>query len=82
MHFFQFMKFLSFQKHKRQIYSHCFCRLPVPPENLGYDELKQPNGVLVDIDYEIVRGDDLVYYCEDTKAVLSDGSRQNFFRTM
>ena len=41
----------------------------------------QPSGVPVDVDYEIVQGDDLIYYCVDTEAVLSDGSRQNFFRT-
>ncbi len=49
---------------------------------MGYAILKQPNGAEVDIDYEVVRGQDLIYYCEDKDAVLSDGSRQNFFRTM
>ena len=41
----------------------------------------QPSGIPVDVDYEIVQGDDLIYYCLDPEAVLSDGSRQNYFRT-
>ena len=41
----------------------------------------QPSGIPVDVDYEIVQGDDLIYYCVDPEAVLSDGSRQNYFRT-
>ena len=41
----------------------------------------QPSGIPVNVDYEIVQGDDLIYYCLDPEAVLSDGPRQNYFRT-
>ena len=56
-------------------------RLPIPPDNLRYATLMQPSGIPVNVDYEIVQGDDLIYYCLDPEAVLSDGSRQNYFRT-
>ena len=57
-------------------------RLPTPPNELRYQGLTQPDGRPVDVDYEITQGDDLFYYCEDTEAVLSDGTRRNFFLTM
>ena len=57
-------------------------RLPTPPSELRYRGLNQPDGKPVDVDYEITQGDDLYYYCEDTVAVLSDGTRRNFFLTM
>ena len=56
-------------------------RLPTPPSELRYRRLNQPDGRQVDVDYEITQGDDLFYYCEDTEAVLSDGTRRNFFLT-